>query len=49
MFVEFDDTRGEVRRYYLAYVPDSYDPSRPAPLVFYLAGAACVIWYRFKK
>ena len=27
-----------VRRYYMAYVPDTYDPARPAPLMYYLAG-----------
>lgn len=30
--------QGETRRYYLVWVPDSYDPKRPAPLVYYLGG-----------
>jgi predicted esterase len=29
---------GEVRRHYLVYVPKSYTPKRPTPLVYYLAG-----------
>jgi len=30
--------QGQTRRYYLTWVPDSYDPKRPAPLVYYLGG-----------
>lgn len=29
---------GQVTRYYLVWVPDSYDPARPAPIVYYLGG-----------
>jgi len=32
------DPPAEFRRYYLTYVPDSVDPRRPAPVVFYLGG-----------
>ena len=33
-----------VRRYYLVYVPDSYDPAWPSPLVYYLGGFGVSMW-----